>query len=214
MEDLLRNKNFVLAQEPTDAKGFFTRLTVGIASCGKSWGKLANQDDGNRDQFDSEMNALSTVVVRLQGVLNIEWILDEIDFINSKGGKDQSWRELEASYIQLLNALYLQHDHLHTSILENYTALFNLIKRLTREVGTWMHLEGYPKDMEDLLEMKKSKSINKRRLRWAVLPIIYSFFSGVLHKSPMGNNTDLDKFVHGLKVWVCPLTQEPIKELY
>ena len=104
-----QQKIFVLAQEPTDDKRlYFTRLISLFAygiSAEKSWGKFAKQDDGNRDQFDSEMNALSTVVVRLQGVLNIEWILDEIDFINSKGGKDQSWRELEASYIQLLNAL-------------------------------------------------------------------------------------------------------------
>jgi len=207
MDKLLdRENHFVLSDAPTeDNRTYFTRLTSLFAygiSTDRTWGEFQQHDDDDFDENDPDKSTLLSLIVRLQGALNIDWLLEEIEHLH----KD-NWDDLEGAYLRLLNALYLHHTHLHTSVIENYAKLVRTIERLMKEVSSWMSLQvhgptGYkkPPNMDNLTE----------RLQYSVLPTIYAFFRYVLPRAPMGGGSSIDKFVEGLKVWVCGLTRRPI----
>ena len=211
MDKLLdRDEHFVLSDLPNeDNKIYFTRLVSLFAygiSTDRTWGEFTQHEDDDTNENDPDKGALITVIVRLQGALNIDWLLDEIEHLHVEG-----WVDLEASYLRLLNAMYLHHSHLHASVIDNYAMLFKTMERLIRELSKWMSLNHHGTN-----GYKNNSLINKTeindRLEYSVMPCVYAFFRYVLPKSPMGVGQSLDKFVQGLKVWVCTLTRRHLEE--
>ena len=143
MDKLLdRDEHFVLSDLPDeDNKIYFTRLVSLFAygiSTDRTWGEFTQHEDDDTNENDPDKGALITVIVRLQGALNIDWLLDEIEHLHVEG-----WVDLEASYLRLLNAMYLHHSHLHASVIDNYAMLFKTMERLIRELSKWMSLNHH-----------------------------------------------------------------------